>query len=251
MAACKIEELSKERNALQQNQADIEANKDFTFEVEVPKLEKIDLSGTGDSATNCVKCQFTCHYPCTGVIAKTFPYFCRAIDLSGNCTACPNECKSNSHSRQNHRYKYSIEKITRTKDVIEQRYKDATGKTKTTQEMIMNLEDDLNKVNEDIYRLIARSCTCIKRLNEIALIKNPLNIVDYIGLMIQTEKNDAAPGWTTRIQKLQDIRQNAEIISEIEASFVSKGSSRTEWNPQRLSVFWSCIQKGISVMISN
>ena len=247
MAVCKTEELRKEHNACQQNQADIEANKDFTFEVEVPKLEKIDLSGTGYSATNCSKCQFTCHFHCTGVIAKTFPYFCRAIDLSGNCIACPNECRYSSHSRQNYRYKYSVEKITRTKNVIEQRYKDATGKKNTARVMITKLQDDCSEVNAVVYRLIARSCACIKRLNEIALIKNPLSIVDYVDLMIQTEENDAEPGWKTRVQTLQSIRENAEIISQIEAHSVSNRSSRTEWIHVRLRDIWSDIQQGISV----
>ena len=144
-------------------------------------------------------------------------------------------------------YKYSVEKITRTKNVIEQRYKDAKGKKNTARVMIMKLQDDCNEVNAVIYRLIARSRTCIKRLNEIALIQNPLNIVDYVDLMIQTEENDAEPGWKTRVQTLQSIRENAEIISQIEAHSVSNGSSRTEWIPVRLRDIWSDIQQGISV----
>ena len=55
-----------------------------------------------------------------------------------------------------------------------------------------------------------RSILCLK---EIALKPNLLTEVDYIYILIESEKQMATPGWRTRVEALKRVQQKAEFLT--------------------------------------
>ena len=60
----RIDEFQQIKKILTDNKDQIEANKNFEFEVEFLVPKSTDISGTGQFTTNCQKCRTTCHFSC-------------------------------------------------------------------------------------------------------------------------------------------------------------------------------------------
>ena len=134
---------------------------------------------------------------------------------SGDCTACPGQCSSGCHSVDDFRFEYYRENVTRTYKDIEERYKDATGKQLTVKEVIRKLEQDIEIGRKCITELLEESGRILNRLDEIALKPNPLSTIDYIDLLIESEKREVKEGWQARMQVLEDIRKGEDILKQV------------------------------------
>uniref|UniRef100_A0A452H1Y6 Fibronectin type-III domain-containing protein n=1 Tax=Gopherus agassizii TaxID=38772 RepID=A0A452H1Y6_9SAUR len=85
----KLEELRQTQRALEQHRGDMEANKDFEYQVKKTVPVQENISGTGKYITNCQQCHYTCHYPC-GIPNDDGKRGCVAINgNTGCCTVCP------------------------------------------------------------------------------------------------------------------------------------------------------------------
>lgn len=87
----KVEHLKREKAVLETSKADIAKNKDFTYQITETMSRKKDLKD-GEQATNCLKCNFTCHKRCT--LRNDKLYRCSAMakkrfTSSAHCGACP------------------------------------------------------------------------------------------------------------------------------------------------------------------
>jgi hypothetical protein len=60
----RIDEFQQIKKILPDNKDQIEANKNFEFEVEFLVPKSMDISGTGQFTTNYQKCRTTCHFSC-------------------------------------------------------------------------------------------------------------------------------------------------------------------------------------------
>ena len=212
MGCGKLDELQEEQRILEQHEADIEANKDFVYKVDVQKSRKINI--IGDYITNCSRCHFTCHYPCAIPDDKD-KAGCAAMDSDGTCAVCPGKCVWNIHFNQAYKFEYYSEKEIRTYSELEGRYNDATGKKLTVVQVIKKHQEEFVSVQECVYRLITESHTSLKRLEDIALRPNPLSTLDYVDLLIESEKLEGRPGWKSRVKALQEVRKGAEIMTKI------------------------------------
>ena len=54
-------------------------------------------------------------------------------------------------------------------------------------------------------------------MRQIALKPNPLTRVDYLDLLIESEKQDAKCGWQDRVKKLEEFRRDAELYQKVES----------------------------------
>ncbi len=54
----------------------------------------------------------------------------------------------------------------------------------------------------------------INKLNAIALRPNPLSDLDYIDLLIESEKNERKYGWEERLQLYNKMRKEAELMRQ-------------------------------------
>ena len=55
----------------------------------------------------------------------------------------------------------------------------------------------------------------LRRLDEIALKPDPSTQVEYLKLLIESEKMEAKPGWKQRVKYLNVAKFHAEILSKV------------------------------------
>ncbi|MGH0142646.1 UNVERIFIED_CONTAM: hypothetical protein FKN15_064580 [Acipenser sinensis] len=208
----KVEEIRETQNALEYHKHCIEKNKDFEYEVQITVQGEIDISETGKRTTNCPKCHFTCHHPCTFEESK---YWCRAINILGYCRVCPGKCASSFHLKQTFKWGPVPKKVKRTYEDLKQQYEEAKRKTMNAEEIVKNLEQEFSAVIHQVLDLIKQLSQSLSRLDEIALCSNPLTTLDYIDLLIQSEQREAKPGFKERIQSLHQVREEAVILQKV------------------------------------
>ncbi len=208
----KLDEIKKTRAALVQHKAEMDANKDFGYEFEVNDPIQTE-NKTGHYLTNCQKCHFTCHDTC--IYAKdSNKYYCRAMK-DGVCQVCPGKCAWNVHHNQKYKWTYVKEKRKGTYQDLKKRFEAAHGQVMSKEKIFEELEKELMVVQNIVQCLIEKSQKTLERLQEIALKPNPLSTPDYIDLMIESEKQEAAPGFQDRIQSLLAVRKKADILSKV------------------------------------
>ncbi|XP_053116887.1 uncharacterized protein LOC128329530 [Hemicordylus capensis] len=208
----KMEELKKMLQTLDQHKDDMKANRDFEYEVPKTVRVKADVCETGNYATNCRNCSYTCHYPCT--VAKFgLKCFCDAIRFfEGTCRVCPGQCASSVHISEQCKFEYKTVKEKMTYEDLKQKYQHASEEVMTTEEVLENLLQEYEEVKDVLADLLRRASKCRQRLWEIALKPNLLSTPEYIDLLIESEKQELKPGYQERIQSLMEVRKVAEMI---------------------------------------
>ncbi|CAF1389069.1 unnamed protein product [Adineta steineri] len=208
----KLETLRQEAVVMKKHVVDINDNKGFKYTVKVQKCRKVDLK-PGEVVTSCIVCNQVCHYPC-----ETAQYAdkrqCAAIS-GDNCIVCPGKCHWNKHFGHSYRFESYEEEETRTACDTLKRYENAKKELKTKKEILGLLLDDFKKTQVDVIELISNARKAIQRLDQIALKSNPLSVVDYIDLMIESEKKEGKQGFQERIKHLEIIKKQAEIIQDL------------------------------------
>ena len=222
----KLEEMRQEEIVLQQREKEIETNKDFTYTVDVIKPVYIDLRGTGQHTTTCGPCHTTRHTNCK-IADDVWKCNCWAMDNSGNCRICPRNCKGSEHSNLPYLIKYVTISETRTLEHLKQKYHKAVKGKATCKQMMKSIEDSLQEVHIQVYTTIVRAQQSLCRLDEIALKPDPLTQLEYLELLIESEKREAKPGWKQRVQYLEEAKSHAEILSKVKDEKESEKLIRT------------------------
>ena len=70
----------------------------------------------------------------------------------------------------------------------------------------------------------------MQRLDEIALKPNPLSEVEYIDLLIESERQEGKPGYPQRIKYYQDMKQRAMIMSKLQDTHYSHAEAQVSTN---------------------
>ncbi|XP_072885920.1 uncharacterized protein [Hemitrygon akajei] len=244
----KQEELRKTQQVLNQHQTELDANKNFEYEIELTVPVQEDISGTGNYITNCQKCHFTCHYPCK-IPNDDGKSQCAAMDENGNCKVCPQNCVWSVHFNQKYKFNYVTKKEKRTYDELKKKYEAANGETMTQQKIMARLEQEFDDVQKTVLVFIEQLSQSIRRLEEIALRPNPLSTPAYIELLIQSEKEEAKPGFLDRIQALREVKEQAELIKKF--TNVNTSSDEQKQNPKESKKsIGNWFRKGMSLIFS-
>ncbi len=210
----KLEEMRQEEIVLQQREKEIETNKDFTYTVDVTKPSYFNLEGTGRHTTTCGPCHSTCHTNCI-FIDDAMKYYCWAMDEGGNCRVCPRKCAWSEHKNVPYLIQYITIKETRTLEDLKKKYNIAVEQKATCEQMMKSIEESLQCVHVQVFTTIKRAQQSLRRLDEIALKPNPLTQVEYLELLIESEKREAKPGFKQRIQYLEVAKRHAEMLSKV------------------------------------
>ena len=208
----KLSELQQLKRVCDQHAADINANKNFKFTVQEPKRVQVELA-TGTFTTNCVVCNFTCHYPCK-IPRNDKKDGCNAM-RNGSCKECPNNCDWTKHVNDAYRFETQFETVEKEYDEIRERFNTAVEGQNKAEAVIKQVEKDFNTTNGFVLRYVAEMQRGLKKLSEIALKKDPLQQVDYLDLLIESEKSQAKPGWKDRVRALQKTREEALEINSL------------------------------------
>lgn len=208
----KLSELQQLTRVCNQHAADINANRNFKFTVEEAKRVQVKLD-TGTYTTNCLVCNFTCHFPCS-IPRNENKNRCAAMS-NGSCKECPNSCHWSDHVNDEYRYETQYETVEKEYDDIRKRYHSAVEGQSKVEAVIKQVEEEFNKTNRIVLNFVAEMQRGLKKLSEIALKKDPLQQVDYLNLLIESEKSQAKPGWQDRVKSLQRTRDKAEEINRL------------------------------------
>ena len=89
----------------------------------------------------------------------------------------------------------------------------------------------MQQLNDIVYGMIEEAHTSLDRLKQIALKPNPMTEVEYIDLLIKSEKREAKPGYMQRVTALQEIRKQAELLEKVENenTRLSTGTGKKGW----------------------
>ena len=208
----KLSELQQLKRVCDQHAADINANKNFKFTVEEAKRVQVKLP-IGQYTTNCLVCNYTCHYPCS-IPRNEDKRGCAAM-LDGSCKECPNNCHWSKHVNDAYRFETQYETVEKEYDEIRERFNVAVEGQSEAEAVIKQVEQDFHETNRVVLRFVAEMQRGIKKLSEIALKKDPLQQVDYLDLLIESEKSQAKPGWKDRVRALQKTRDTAVQINRL------------------------------------
>lgn len=214
MGLNKIEEMRQEELILQHHEMEIETNKEFIYTVDISKPRQIDLKGTGRHTTTCLRCNFTCHNSCA-YANDSDKRNCCAMGSSGNCTVCTMHCHWSEHRNLPYLIEYETVTETRTSDDLKKKYETAVSGKSKVEGMIGQLENFLQDVHSRVMSMIYQAQQSLFRLDEIALKPNPLTEVQYLELLIESEKNEAKPGWRQRVEYYEEAKRQAEILSKV------------------------------------
>ena len=234
----KMDEIRKIIQILENFEADIIANREFTREVAVPKQRKVDLP-PGKYTTNCLKCDFTCHLDCqiSGGL-----YNCSAMAKRGSkdttCTVCPKKCTWSVHVNNPYIFELYQEIETVTLDKLKAAYDTAMANQKQLEAVMKKLECELEEIDQAVLQNINQARQSLQRLHEIALRPDPLTEVEYIDILIESEKLEARPGWSERVKTLQEVRKQAEILSKVRKGHAT-AYSLPEHEGKSIWKFWS------------
>lgn len=204
-----VSELKQEIKIFQENNAEIERNKDFEYEVLETRQKKIDLS-PGVHVTNCLNCNYTCHLGCM-IPDDDRKKGCVAMNPNGYCGECPKKCYWMLHKNSRYEFRYETVKVKKTYSDKLQKYKDAEGKMPNQKQVLGILRKELNDLSDAVSKMLRVIKTCNDRLKEIALHSDPLSMTDHIDLMIEAEKLEKKAGFMDRIKVLQEFRKRAEF----------------------------------------
>ena len=205
----KVEEFKQMEKILSDHQSDWAANQEFQFELEsiVPEKKLV----ADHLPRNCNKCQWTCHFSCL-----EDPSACFAMDPQGNCKVCPGNCSYEFHSNEEHEWEQVVKKVFKSSEVVRQGFQSANNQPATYEEIVEQMSTERNNFEKKILDLVENTHQLIQRLDEIALRSHPFSSTpDYIDLIIAVEKQERRPGYSTRIENLQKIRQMAEITAKL------------------------------------
>ena len=212
----KVEHLKREKAVLETSKADIAKNKDFTYQITETMSRKKDLKD-GEQATNCLKCNFTCHKRCT--LRNDKLYRCSAMakkrfTSSAHCGACPGECSWREHKNTSYVIEFYRDTVTKTASDIAKRYQCALNSKEEVESVIGEMEKEIALLNVEILSKIQcakRSITCLEK---IALKPNPLTDEEYIDILIKSEETQKK-GFLDRIGALQKLKRRAQILSKL------------------------------------
>ena len=208
----KLSKLQRLKRICNQHTADINANRNFKFTVEEQKRVQLELP-TGTFTTNCLVCNFTCHFPCS-IPRNENKDRCAAMS-DGSCQKCPNNCHWSKHVNDAYRFETQYETVEKEYDDIRKRYNTAVEGLSKAETLMKEVEEDFKKTNRIVLNVVAEMQRGLKKLSEIALKKDPLQQVDYLDLLIESEKSQAKPGWQDRVEALQRTKEAAMEINRL------------------------------------
>ena len=212
----KIDELQQEEQILNKRESEILANKDFTYQVEVTK-QRQNMAPKGTYVTTCVNCNYTCHLSCIYEDNKD-KWKCSAMNNKGEsstCTVCPGRCTWRKHYNNGYVFELYKEMETRTSGNLLARYNQAKSEKANVEGIISKMESELQILYKGVFHNIRQARTCLERLDALALKPNPLTEVEYIDLLIKSEKDQKKPGWSTRVEYFSQVREQAVLLANM------------------------------------
>ena len=193
--------------------AERDKHKDFVYDVPVQKKEKQLYQKQEERSFNCTVCEKSCHSDCTLAYNK-LRRFCKVVNtIKGTCKQC--DCLASVHKLEN--FVYTTVVVQEKRVVAEGAFKFAKAHIEVSASAIVleALQEEQKRITTENLLLLWKAKQCLKKIQDISLSGTPITETSYVDLMIQNEKETQKDGWKERVEALNELKQNAEAISEI------------------------------------
>lgn len=185
-------------------------NNDFEVKENKDVIHKEDINGKGIHTTTCLNCNITCHENCPYAI-DSLKYKCIVMDNSGNCKLCPGKCSWQSHSN----VPYIIKRISKSVHITNQEMKSRYRITNENKRLLLLKIKQTITDQTSLENFISDKITLLKtnnaKIKEIGLRPQTFSSVEYIQMIIESEKSEKRRGFNHRIEKLQQYMKRADI----------------------------------------
>ena len=212
----KMDQLRIEEELLKQFHDAIESNKDYTYKIKRLEVKKIPIPDKRNTTT-CLTCNFTCHNDCS-IQNDCDRAKCSVMDQHKSpvsCTQCPGRCIWSVHCNICYLLEQHMTTETCTLLDLKARYEQASGKKLTAEQVYHKVHEKFEAVESQIKSNMSEISSSLGKLQDIALKNNPMAQIEYMDIRIETEMNEATPGWQERLKSLRDLRQQAQNIIDI------------------------------------
>ncbi|XP_076104257.1 uncharacterized protein LOC143072961 isoform X2 [Mytilus galloprovincialis] len=207
--------IRQEGEILKQHRTHIEANKNFQYEVDEVVMTEIPLD-QGQYVTNCLTCNFTCHFPCFIADDKSKKN-CKAMAGKEDCNVCAKKCHWQKHRNAPFRLEALKKKVKKTYKELKEKYEIAQKEAKNQTSVLEKVKNKFINLKREVADKLTKVRKCINDLDKYALKPNPLSDIEYIDLLIHSEKSQLKFGWEDRVDLLLSFRKEAEVISQAKA----------------------------------
>lgn len=204
----KIDSIQQELDIYEVQRKKFRENVDFTYDIEEIEVQKIDTTGKGEYSLNCTRCKYSCHENCTCNIGKDQ---CIAMEDDGTCRSCPLGCDIMYHEKETYHFRNLITKSTKTYNDKKRSYKDATKGIQTQIDLISKMHSEMSEAENTLSLCLPVVTNRINKLKQMALLKNPMSVEDYLDMLIQKEKLVKKIGFDRRIAILKRQKQQAKL----------------------------------------
>lgn len=233
LGLAKLDSIRQQLDKIDLEKKKIDGSKNFVIESDVPKFTQVKLK-TGEFVTNCLVCNYTCHYPCY-IAEDSRKNDCAAISYSsGKCTVCPKKCHYSSHKNAPYRIEIKMVKEKTTLKHLEQKFYDSKSNLSRFEQIRNGLYSEFNAIQIRCLQVQDEIKKSVDRLKQIGLNSNPLSQNDYIDLLIESEKNQRKPGWQGRIRGLEDLKKIHQTIKDAYESQSNKIKKFSDFQEQYL-----------------
>ena len=190
---------------------DVKDSENYTKEVNVPKVRKVDLP-QGQHTTTCLNCNFTCHKICY-IADDDQKYDCAAIE-NGLCVKCSKKCKWDVHKNTPYYLEDYLEKQIVTLEELKKKYDDSKSKIFNKTKILENIKNNIFALNKECIDTQDKITKTINRLKQIALNKDILSSEEHIELLIQSEKLERKEGFIQRVEALELLKKQKKLMRE-------------------------------------
>ena len=224
-----MDELQQEETVLERLRVEASdlKSKELKYTVKVVNQKKVDLN-PGEYVTNCIQCNFSCHYPCK-IAEDELKWKCAAMNRSEGgekavCKVCPGKCEWQKHFNNPYRIEAYEEEEERTLDDLLNRFETVKSDKNAVKITVDKIRQKVKDLQRKVFEMICEAQQILARLDEIALKPNPLTELDYIDLLIQSEEQEGKPGYMKRLEYLQEARHNAKLMHQLK-----EGGDAPQW----------------------
>ena len=233
LAVPKLKGLMKTKKKLVDHWAEMEANLDVEYEIEINVGYKVDLPFGQVVVTNCTECKRTCLTPDCGLTDGLFE--CGAIDhlIEENvrtCRVCPNKCLWNVHAMETFKWIHEEERQFVSLKSMKKKYETEFGtEDLTTEEFADQLEEGLEDTKQEMVEWVEMVLNHVQQVNVIAKklkLNSPQQCSDVLSYLFGvfnrfTGNREERHHYTEWIEKLEELAQFAHSIFSNELEFSS------------------------------
>ena len=207
----KVTQCKEEYKIINDLAKDIKDSENFTTEILVPKVRKVDLP-QGSHTTTCLNCNLTCHKICY-ITDDDQKYDCAAME-NGKCVKCIKKCDWQHHKNTPYYIENYVEKEVRTLEELKKKYDDSKSKIFDRKKILENIKNTIYLLNTECIDTQDKITKTINRLKQIALNKDILSSEEHIELLIQSEKMEKKEGFIQRIEALELLKRQKILMRQ-------------------------------------